>query len=172
MRPEGTGDDRELPRGTAVLGSGPVRVHFDGACQPPTGPGIAAYGFTVDGGGLHLEDRGLAVPPHHPRSTNNVAEYVGAICALEELVRLGYAGDVEILGDSQLIIRQMSGEYAVRAEHLRPYHERLRQLVRRFRRVEFRWIPREENERADALSKLAIEEAEGGRNSSSSRPSG
>lgn len=154
-----TADDRDLPRGIATAPAGPVEAHFDGACEPARGGGVAAYGFTVHGGGFEHEGRGLAVPPFHPRATNNVAEYVGAICALEWLARKAYDGEVLLFGDSQLVVRQMQGEYAVRAAHLRPYHERLRQLERRFRRVEYRWIPREENARADLLSKEAVLEA-------------
>ncbi len=151
-------DDRELPRGVSTPPAGPVVVNFDGACEPARGGGIATYGFTVRGGGLLHEDHGLAVPPFHERATNNVAEYVAAICALEWLVKSGYEGEVVLEGDSQLVIRQMNGEYEVRAEHLGPYHERLRQLASRFRRVEYRWVPREENVRADELSKMAIDQ--------------
>ncbi len=155
-------DDRELPRGVATPPTGAVVVNFDGACEPARGGGIATYGFTVRGAGLLHEDHGLAVPPFHERATNNVAEYVAAICALEWLVKAGYTGEVVVEGDSQLIVRQMNGEYEVRAEHLRPYHERLHQLAARFARVEFRWVPREENTRADELSKMAIEGARQG----------
>jgi len=152
--------DPDLPRGIAVPDlSAPVVVHFDGSCQPPAGGGVAGYGFVIEGPGLRIEDRGLATPPFSPRSTNNVAEYVGAICALEALRATGFSGDVVVEGDSQLVIRQMNGEYEVRAEHLRAYHERLRQLVTAFRNVEFRWVPREENQRADALSKEAVDDA-------------
>jgi ribonuclease HI len=120
---------------------------------------VATYGFTIVGAGLLYEGRGLAVPPFHPRSTNNVAEYVGAICALEWLLRAGYAGPVVVLGDSQLVVRQFNGEYRVRKEHLKAYHERLRQLAGRFSSVKFEWVPRERNRRADELSKLALEES-------------
>ena len=149
-------DDRELPRGVASPSAGPVQVHFDGACEAVEGRRVAAYGYTLEGGGFHHEDRGLAVPPGHPRATNNVAEYVGAICALEWLARAGYSGDVVLNGDSQLVIRQMTGAYQVRKEHLVPYYERLLQLARGFQSVEFRWVPREENVRADALSKRGL----------------
>ena len=153
-------DDRLLPRGIASLaGSGPVVVRFDGACQPPGSEGVAGWGYVIDGPGIHFEDCGLATRPYSPHSTNNVAEYVGAIRALEQLRSIGYAGDVVVEGDSQLVIRQMNGEYEVRKEHLRSYHEWLRQLAGAFRKVEFRWVPREENTVADALSKRAIEEA-------------
>jgi ribonuclease HI len=147
--------DEELPRGTALAGAIAV-VHFDGACQPPGGGGIATYGYTVEGAFDH-EDFGLAVRPGSPHSTNNVAEYVGAISALEWLTRQGHRGPVEVYGDSQLVIRQVLGEYEVRAEHLLAYRDHLRQLAGGFERHRFVWVPREENARADALSKRAIE---------------
>jgi ribonuclease HI len=153
-------DDARIPRGiSSVDRGGPVVVHFDGACQPPRGGGIAAFGYTIQGGGFLAEECGLATRPFSDRATNNVAEYVGAIRALEWLVAQGYAGKVVVRGDSQLIVRQMTGEYEVKAEHLRAYHERLRQLVGRFERVAFEWVPREENRVADELSKRAIAEA-------------
>jgi ribonuclease HI len=99
------------------------------------------------------------VPPFHARATNNVAEYSGAICALEWLVRNGYTGEVVVRGDSQLVVRQMTGEYRVRKEHLQAYHDWLKQLTLRFPKVEFHWVPRAQNQRADLLSKQALEEA-------------
>jgi ribonuclease HI len=154
-------DDGEIPRGISTLGS-TVEVHFDGACEPAKGGGVAAFGFHIEGAGFLHEDFGLAVRPYSEHATNNVAEYVAAIRALEWLADQRYPGEVVLLGDSQLVIRQMLGEYRVRAEHLRAYHEHLLRLARKFRRVEFRWIPREENARADALSKQALGESGAG----------
>lgn len=168
-------DDRSIPRGVASLPTEQeeVVVHFDGACQPPRGGGIASYGYTIDGADGHVEGMGLAVRPGVPHATNNVAEYSAAICALERLLADGYRGRVVLRGDSQLIIRQMSGEYGVKSEHLRAYHERLAQLVREFPIVRFEWVPREENRRADELSKLAIEaERSTLRRERDTRPSG
>ena len=136
-----------------------VVVHFDGACEPPKGGGVAAYGYVVEGEGIHSEGRGLAVRPFSPHATNNVAEYVGAICALEWLSGSGFRGNVTLTGDSQLVVRQMRREYEVRAPHLRAYRDRLAQLSGMFRHVEFVWVPRERNQRADALSKEALAEA-------------
>jgi len=150
--------DEELPRGVATMGDAPVVVHFDGACQPPKGPGVAAFGFTVEGGGFAFEDAGLAVPPFSEHSTNNVAEYVGAIRALEWLRSQGYRGSVVVTGDSQLVIRQMLGEYRVLTEHLKAYHDWLARLAQEFATVEWRWVRREMNARADELSKLALDE--------------
>jgi len=152
--------DPLLPRGIATGEvAAPLLVRFDGSCQPPGGQGIAGWGFVIDGPGLRIEECGLATRPFSPHSTNNVAEYVGAIRALEHLRSIGYSGDVIMEGDSQLVIRQMNGDYEVRAEHLRAYHDWLAQLARMFHTVEFRWIPREENTNADALSKRAVESA-------------
>jgi ribonuclease HI len=152
-------EESEIPRGITTVDGGGVHVHFDGACQPPKGPGVATFGFTVEGEGLDVEECGLATRPYSEHSTNNVAEYVGAIRALEWLRERGYRGAVIVSGDSQLVIRQMRGEYRVRTDHLQAYHAWLARLAKEFEGVEWRWIPREQNVRADALSKLALEEA-------------
>ncbi|HTZ61626.1 MAG TPA: ribonuclease HI [Thermoplasmata archaeon] len=150
--------DEDLPRGIATYGDPGVIVHFDGACQPPKGPGVAGYGFTVEGDGYDHEDHGLATRPYSENSTNNVAEYVAAIRALEWLRSRGYRGPVTAAGDSQLVVRQMRGEYEVRAEHLQAYHDWLAKLAAEFTSVTWQWVPREQNGRADALSKRAIDE--------------
>ena len=152
-------DDAEIPRGVTTLDGQGVQVHFDGACQPPKGPGVATFGFTVEGEGLHFEDSGLATRPYSEHSTNNVAEYIGAIRALEWLREQGYRGTVIVSGDSQLVIRQMRGEYRVTSEHLKAYHEWLGRLAKEFGAVEWVWIPREQNARADQLSKIALDES-------------
>ncbi len=154
-RPPGDG---AIPRSQVVLPR-IAEVHFDGACQPPAGGGVATYGFTVEGEGIFHEECGLAVRPWSAHATNNVAEYTAAIRALEWLSAKGFDGQVILLGDSQLVVRQMQGEYRVRTEHLQAYAEQLRRLADRFRDVRFAWVPREENRRADDLSKLALERA-------------
>lgn len=135
-----------------------VQVHFDGACQPPRGGGVATYGFTVEGASLDHAEWGLAAPPGAPQATNNVAEYIAAIRALEWLQGRGYREEVWVIGDSQLVLRQMEGRYQIRANHLKVLHERLSELVRGFSRVEFVWVPRERNAHADELSKRALTE--------------
>ncbi|EQD73488.1 ribonuclease H [mine drainage metagenome] len=88
-----------------------VRVSFDGACQPARGGGIATWAFVVEGEGLDTEGSGLAAPAGSPESTNNVAEYSGALRGLEYLLQRGYRGPVVLQGDSQLVIRQLEGGY-------------------------------------------------------------
>jgi ribonuclease HI len=155
------GEDEAIPRATVVVPP-IVQVHFDGACEPPKGGGVATYGFTVEGNGLDHEEFGLAVKPWSRHATNNVAEYVAAIRALEYLRSRQFRGPVLLFGDSQLVVRQMAGEYEVKAEHLRAYHARLTDLASQFEETRFHWIPREENVRADELSKAALR-AEGPR---------
>lgn len=150
-------DDDQLPRAQVVLPP-LVEVHFDGACQPPAGGGVATYGFTVEGEQLFHEECGLAVRPWSAHATNNVAEYTAAIRALEWLKSRGFNGQVLLIGDSQLVIRQMQGEYKVRSEHLKAYWEHLHRLARDFGEVRFVWVPREENRRADELSKQALDD--------------
>ncbi len=134
-----------------------VQVHFDGACRPPRGGGVATYGFTIEGAGFDYEEGGLAVAPWSATATNNVAEYTAAIRSLEWLVHHHYNGPVLLIGDSQLVLRQMGGEYAVRAEHLKAYHQHLTQLASRFQEVRFLWVPREQNQRADFLTAQALD---------------
>ncbi len=142
-----------------------VRVEFDGACEPPV-RGRMGYGFVVRGAGLDARGAGRVRPTPDGRSSNNIAEYAGAIAGLEFLRDAGYRGPVLLVGDSQLVVRQMNGEYEVRAPHLRPLSERLRALGGRFARLDVSWIPREQNAEADALSKRglgrAVPGAEGG----------
>ncbi len=147
--------DSKLPQGTAAL-SEVVQVHFDGAFQRRPGGHLATYGFTVEGGHYRYEEFGPAVKPGSDRATNNIAEYVAAIRSLEWLRARGYRGAVLLMGDSELVIRQMKGEYRVLAKHLEPYAEHLRQLAAVFDSVQFMWVPREANKRADWLSKKAL----------------
>jgi ribonuclease HI len=163
-------DDQEIPRGIASLPDEPVVVQFDGACDPPKGGGVATFGYTIRGGAWDLEEGGLAVRPYSEHATNNVAEYSGAIRALERLHGLGWTGRLEVRGDSQLVIRQMLGDYAVRAPHLQQYHARLAQLAATFAEVRWVWVPREQNTRADALSKEALTEYAAARRGKGLRP--
>ncbi len=136
-----------------------VRVSFDGACQPARGGGIATWAFVVEGEGLDTEGSGLAAPPGSPEATNNVAEYSGALRGLEYLLQRGYRGPVVLQGDSQLVIRQLEGGYRVRAAHLRSLNDRVRSALACFQSFQLRWVPREENERANELTQEALRRA-------------
>jgi hypothetical protein len=95
-----------------------------------------------------------------PDATNNLAEYVALIAGLQALIDMGLAGHVEVRGDSQLVIRQMTGEYQVGSARLRPLHRRAVNLVRRVGSVTWRWVSHKQNDEAERLSRAAYIEAQ------------
>ena len=137
-----------------------IEVYVDGCCQPVNPGGVATWGFVVrDGEKVHEASGVVGAGCLGDDVSNNVAEYTALIKALEWLLENGYAEEeVVVRGDSQLAIRQLNGEYAVRAPRIRPLYERVVELAGRFRSVRFEWVPREENEEADSLSKRAYRE--------------
>ncbi|MEM3647495.1 MAG: ribonuclease HI [Thermofilum sp.] len=137
-----------------------VVVYYDGACEPRNPKGVATYGFVIYKDGVKIgEGKGLAAEPWSEGASNNVAEYTAMIQAFRWLIEHGYEGaEVLVKGDSQLSIRQMRGEYEVRAPRIVPLYEEALRLAKSFRRVSFQWIPREQNEEADMMSELALKE--------------
>jgi Ribonuclease HI len=134
---------------------------FDGLCEPVNPGGIATYGYVVLLDGRNLEGYGLASPPWSPNSTNNVAEYTGLICLLRRMLQ-ERVDEAEVMGDSQLVVRQINGEYKVKSEKIIPLFNVAKELLSRFRRVEVKWIPREENSYADLMTRKAYELAKRG----------
>jgi ribonuclease HI len=94
------------------------------------------------------------------RTTNNVAEYSGLLEALEVAMAEG-ATEVEIVSDSELLVKQMLGVYKVRHPNLIPLYERARTMVRRFGRFSIRHTLRAGNKNADRLANLAVDRADG-----------
>lgn len=137
-----------------------ILIHFDGLCEPKNPGGVATFGFTVDRDGRRAhEGSGLAAKPYSPGATNNVAEYTGILRALEWIVERGLEKEpVVVRGDSELIIKQLNGEYKVRSPLLAPLHQRVRELSFKFPSIKFEWVPREENRDADALTNRAYAE--------------
>ncbi len=90
--------------------------------------------------------------------SNNIAEYTGIVKGMESLLAAGLCGKLEVRGDSQLAIRQLQGLYSVRAPRLMPLHSRVVELAKGFRSVTYKWVPRDLNDAADALSRKALEE--------------
>ena len=134
------------------MGSGLRLVAYtDGASRG--NPGAASYGAVVlDAAGGEL--RAIAAPIGV--ATNNVAEYRGAIAAVEAALELG-ASALELRMDSQLIVRQLEGRYRVKNAGLKPLFEKLRGLLDQLDEVAIRHVPREENRRADALANAALD---------------
>jgi ribonuclease HI len=138
-----------------------IEAYFDGLCEPNPG-GVATYGFVVkrDGKKLH-EGHGLAGTPKTPQATNNVAEYTGLIKALEWLLSQKTKGPIVIRGDSDLIIKQVKGEYKVKSGLLAPLHARAKELLDELPEVSIEWVQRERNSEADRLTNLAYAEYTG-----------
>jgi ribonuclease HI len=90
--------------------------------------------------------------------TNNRAEYTALIEGMRSALEHGVS-ELEVRSDSQLLVRQMQGEYKVKNKGLIPLRIEAETLARRFDKVRFEHVPRELNEEADALSKLGAEEA-------------
>jgi len=83
-------------------------------------------------------------------ATNNVAEYRALVAGLEKAAELGL-NEIEVISDSELLVKQMRGEYRVKNAGLKPLHEEARREVTRFAGVEYRAVRREENARADQI---------------------
>jgi probable phosphoglycerate mutase len=93
-------------------------------------------------------------------ATNNVAEYTALLLALEEALRLGVKR-VEIFADSQLLVRQLAGQYKVKHPNLLGLWQEARRLLARFEAWQARHIPRAENARADRLANEALDALKG-----------
>jgi ribonuclease HI len=93
-------------------------------------------------------------------TTNNVAEYSGLIDALTTAANEG-AREVEIISDSELLVKQMLGEYRVKHPNLVPLFEEAKALVRRFARVSIRHTLRAGNKDADRLANRAVDRGQG-----------
>ena len=117
-------------------------------------PGPAGYGVRIeqdDGTVVELkESLGIA--------TNNVAEYNGLLAALRWAVAAGVRR-LRVRSDSELLVRQMRGEYRVKSSALQPLYDEARSLVRRLGSVTFEHVRREFNKDADRLANEAMDEA-------------
>lgn len=127
-----------------------IEVWFDGACEPVNPGGHGTYGYVVEHDDTVL-DTARGYLGSGESMTNNVAKYAALTAALEYTTEHYPSASVTIYGDSQLAIRQMTGEYAVRSARIRPQWQQAQQLARPLD-VSFEWVPREQNEHADALS--------------------
>jgi ribonuclease HI len=130
-----------------------IRVAIDGGARGNPGP--AGYGVRVED-----EAGALLAELYSPIgiATNNVAEYRGLLAALRWAVDHGHPR-VHVRSDSQLLVKQMRGEYKVKHAGLKPLAAEARLLIMQFERVEFEHVRREENTEADRLANLAMDEA-------------
>ncbi|HVH56895.1 MAG TPA: ribonuclease HI family protein [Vicinamibacterales bacterium] len=130
-----------------------ITAHIDGGARGNPGP--AGYG-------VHIELPDASVVELHGGlgiATNNIAEYNGLLAALAWAVEHGHRV-VRIKADSELLVKQMRGEYKVKNAGLLPLVARARQLVQQLDRVSFEHVRREQNKDADRLSNVGMDEAE------------
>jgi ribonuclease HI len=129
-----------------------VVVHVDGGARGNPGPAAAACVIASPDGeplGEHAQLLG--------RTTNNVAEYRALLLGLQSARELG-ASEVEVIGDSELIAKQVLGEYKVKNATLRPLHAQASSALRAFDRWSIRTVPRAQNADADALVNAALDQ--------------
>jgi ribonuclease HI len=126
-------------------------LYTDGGARGNPGP--AAYGFVLeseDGTVLAAEGHALGI------ATNNVAEYSGLVAGLRRALELQIP-QVEVVSDSELMVKQMRGEYRVKNEALRELYAEASRVAREIGAVEYRHVLRAHNELADRLVNEALD---------------
>lgn len=130
-----------------------ARLFTDGGARGNPGP--AAYGYVLeDEDGTVLDARGQAIGI----ATNNVAEYEALIAGLRRAGELGIS-ELEVVSDSELLVKQMRGEYRVKNQNLVPLSLEAARLARALGRVTYRSVRREHNVLADRLVNEALDAA-------------
>jgi ribonuclease HI len=128
-------------------------VHVDGGSRGNPGPAAAAAVLSDPGGevvGEAIETIGVA--------TNNVAEYRAVLLGLRKARELG-ADEVELVNDSELVAKQLTGAYRVKHAAMKPLYLEALETLRGFERWSIRSVPREQNADADALVNQALDAA-------------
>jgi ribonuclease HI len=153
------------PRATGLFADGAseakpaaaaYRANIDGGSRGNPGP--AAYGVVIrDAKG----DIVAKLKKYIGRMTNNVAEYYGLIAALDYMQSQGIRA-LRIESDSELLVKQMRGQYKVRSPELQPLFERARKMSQALESFRIDHVYREQNREADALANEAMDEVEGG----------
>jgi ribonuclease HI len=116
-------------------------------------PGPAAYAFVLEAeDGTVLDARGETIGV----ATNNVAEYAALVAGLERAVEVG-VDELEVISDSELLVKQMRGEYRVKNRTLQDLFLDASRLARGIRRVTYTAVRREHNELADSLVNEALD---------------
>jgi ribonuclease HI len=128
-------------------------LRADGGSRGNPGPGALGY-VLCDASGSEVEARGEFLGT----CTNNVAEYRALIAGLEAAARLGVRSLV-VRMDSELVVRQMLGQYKVKNEGLKPLHAEARKAATKLGSVRFESVPRDDNGRADGLVNEALDQA-------------
>jgi len=129
-----------------------VTVNVDGGARGNPGP--AAIGIVLRGNGEVLEEVGETIG----EATNNVAEYRALLRGIELAAARG-ASELELIGDSELVVRQVEGRYKVKNAGMKELHEEVKRALREFDSWSIRHVRRAENADADRLVNQALDGA-------------
>lgn len=133
-----------------------VSIWFDGGCRPHSPGGHGIYGYVIKQNGDTIAEEGGYIGKD-PDMTNNVAEYTALTEAIAHLNELNLTPEhIHIHGDSELIINQIKGDYNIYSPRLRPLYVTAIALLEQIDApIQYQWIPRDHNERADELANQA-----------------
>jgi len=127
-----------------------LTIYVDGACSGNPGP--AAIGVVINQGKKRLKEISRSIGD----ATNNIAEYSALICALQEALIMK-ASVLEIFTDSELVFKQVRGDYKVKNSNMKNLFDQVQQLLKGFKHVELQHVRREKNKDADRLATSAIQ---------------
>jgi len=146
------GGDTARLEGLLRPSGGRAHVYFDGAARGNPGPAAVGYVVVTEGG--IVAEGGETIG----RATNNQAEYAALVRALSVAADHGF-DEVVVRGDSELVVKQVRGEYDVNDPQLREYRVQVRELLTGFSEWSLSHVPRDINDRADQLANDALDDA-------------
>jgi ribonuclease HI len=166
---------RAVPRGAGLFGDtrpepekqvAAYQANIDGGSRGNPGP--AAYGVVIrDGSGAVI----ARLKKYIGQNTNNVAEYFGLIAALDYAQTHGVRA-LRVESDSELMVKQMRGQYKVKSAELRPLFERAKKMAQGLESFRIAHVYREQNREADELVNQALDETGRGGNNANAAPAG
>jgi ribonuclease HI len=141
-----------------------IECWIDGACEPNNPGGIMSAGFIIKENSNVLHRHGQVIKPKEESrpedSTNNVAEYAALWLCIKWLKVSKFEDkEIKICGDSQLVINQMWGSWGIKKGAYVSLAHKCREELSHFSRITGEWVPRENNEEADYMSKIALVKA-------------
>lgn len=130
-----------------------TEIYFDGLCEPVNPGGTATFGFVITRNGEQIAE-GSGLVGKGEGMTNNVAEYEAILNAIMRFKELGLNESLLIKGDSNLVIKQLSGKWKIKSDTAKKYVPLIKEALQGFE-YQFEWIEREQNTLADRLTRQA-----------------
>ena len=125
-------------------------LYFDGCSKG--NPGLAGAGFVIYNNGVEIFSHSIFLG----NKTNNEAEYLALLFGIEEAIKLNIKS-LDVFGDSQLVIYQINGKYAIKNARLKEFYNKIKNKISFFDSITFTHVLRDKNTRADELSNIALE---------------